>query len=148
MSDTPTFNIEKIYVKDLSLEIPNAPTIFLDRETPQIEVGLETESAKFDDGIFEVVLRVTVSAKIGDKMMFLIETKQAGIFQINNIPSEELGPIFGVVCPNILFPYVRETISDIITRAGFPPVLLAPVNFEALYQQHLKNNESRIVVTH
>lgn len=131
----PVFSIEKIYVKDLSLEVPNAPKIFLERENPQINVQLRTDGASVDDGLFEVTLTVTVSAKLGeDRAVFLVEVAQAGVFQIRNIPEGDLEPVMMIGCPNILFPYAREAVSDAITRAGFQPVLLAPVNFEALYQ--------------
>lgn len=141
MSETaqPVFSIEKIYVKDLSLEIPNAPQIFLEREQPQVEVGLHSEAGGLDEGVFEVALTVTVTAKIGEKTMFLVEAVQAGIFQVRNVPDGEVEPVLAVACPNILFPYVRETISDTINRAGFQPVILAPVNFESLYQQRLES---------
>ena len=137
MSETaqPVFSIEKVYVKDLSLELPNAPQIFLELEQPAVEVGLQSEANGLGDGIFEVVLTVTVTAKVGEKTQFLVEAAQAGIFQIRNVPDEEVEPVVAIACPNILFPYARETVSDIITRAGFQPVLLAPVNFEALYRQ-------------
>ena len=137
MSETaqPVFSIEKVYVKDLSLELPNAPQIFLEREQPAVEVGLQSEANGLGDGIFEVVLTVTVTAKVGEKTQFLVEAAQAGIFQIRNVPDEEVEPVVAIACPNILFPYAREAVSDIITRAGFQPVLLAPVNFEALYRQ-------------
>ncbi|MDK2124123.1 protein-export chaperone SecB [Parachitinimonas caeni] len=131
----PMFSIEKIYVKDLSLEIPHAPQVFLDREQPEIDMQLHTEGKAIDDGYYETVLTVTVTAKAGEKTIFLVEAAQAGIFQIRNVPTEDLDPILGVACPNILFPYARETISDMVNRAGFPPVLLAPINFEALYMQ-------------
>ncbi|WP_295624251.1 protein-export chaperone SecB [uncultured Nitrosomonas sp.] len=131
----PVFAIEKIYVKDLSLEIPNAPNIFLERDTPEINLQLGTKHQSIDAGLYEVQLTVTVTAKIKDKIMFLIETQQAGIFRIQNIPNEEIDPVLGIGCPNILFPYLREVVSDIVTRAGFPPVILNPVNFEAIYQQ-------------
>ncbi|MBR0566344.1 protein-export chaperone SecB [Azoarcus sp. L1K30] len=131
----PVFSIEKIYVKDLSLEVPNAPQIFLERENPQINVQLRTDGNAVDDGLFEVVLTVTVSAKLGeDRSVFLVEVAQAGVFQIRNVPEGDLEPVMMIGCPNILFPYAREAVSDAITRAGFQPVLLAPVNFEALYQ--------------
>lgn len=136
------FSIEKIYVKDLSLEVPNAPQIFLQREQPEISVQLHTEGTGIDDGVFQCVLTVTVTAKLGDKTMFLVEAGQAGIFQIRNVPQQDLDPILSIACPNILFPYVRETISDTISRAGFPPVLLAPVNFEVLYQQRLQQQQA------
>ncbi|HMV52344.1 MAG TPA: protein-export chaperone SecB [Rhodocyclaceae bacterium] len=135
------FTIEKIYVKDLSLEIPNAPQIFLQREQPEVQVQLHTEAAAVDEGIYQCLLTVTVTAKLGEKTMFLVEAGQAGIFQIRNVPQQDLDPILSIACPNILFPYVRETISDTIGRAGFPPVLLAPVNFEVLYQQRLQQQQ-------
>jgi preprotein translocase subunit SecB len=122
----PHFSIEKIYVKDMSLEIPNAPEIFLQRENPEIEIQLNSQGKGIGDGTYEVVLTVTITAKLADKAMFLVEVGQAGIFQIRNVPEADLEPILAVACPNILFPY-----------AGFPPILLAPVNFEALYQQRL-----------
>ncbi|MDD5329899.1 MAG: protein-export chaperone SecB [Sulfuricella sp.] len=134
----PAFSIEKIYVKDLSLEIPNAPQIFLQRETPKVDVQLHNQGGMMEEGVFEVVLTVTVTAKLADdKTMFLAEAAQAGIFQMRNIPQEDVEPILGITCPNILFPYVREVISDLVSRAGFPPVLLNPVNFEVLYQQRM-----------
>lgn len=131
----PVFSIEKIYVKDLSLEVPGAPQIFLEREAPQVNVQLRTEAKGVDEGIFEVALTVTVSASIGEeRTLFLVEVTQCGIFQIRNVPEAELEPVMMIGCPNILFPYAREAVSDAVTRAGFQPVLLSPVNFEALYQ--------------
>lgn len=127
--------IDKLYVKDLSLEIPHAPQIFLERENPQIDLQLHTQAASLSEGVFEVVVTSTVTAKMGEKVMFLIEVKQAGIFQIRNVSTEELEPILAVMCPNILFPYLREVVSDLAVRAGFAPVLLNPINFETLYQQ-------------
>ena len=134
----PAFSIEKIYVKDLSLEIPHAPKIFMQRETPQIDVQLHNQGGLVEEGIYEIVLTVTVTAKVPqDQTLFLVEVSQAGIFRLQNIPEADLEPILGITCPNILFPYVRETISDMVSRAGFPPVLLNPVNFESLYHQQL-----------
>lgn len=134
----PTFSIEKIYVKDLSLEIPNAPQVFLERESPEIDLQLNLGAQQLEEGIFESSITVTVTAKLADnKTMFLVEATQAGIFQIRHIPAEELDPILGVACPNILFPYLRETVSDVVNRAGFPPVLLSPINFDALYAQRV-----------
>lgn len=130
----PVFSIEKIYVKDLSLEVPNAPKIYLERENPQINVQLRTDGKAVDEGLYEVTLTVTVAAKLAEeRSVFLVEVAQAGVFQIRNIPDGDLEPVMMIGCPNILFPYAREAISDAITRAGFQPVLLAPVNFEALY---------------
>jgi preprotein translocase subunit SecB len=146
----PTFSIEKIYVKDLSLEIPHAPKVFMQRETPQIDVQLHNQGGKVDEGVYEIVLTVTVTAKLAeDKTLFLVEVAQAGIFQIRNIPEADLEPILGITCPNILFPYVRETISDMVSRAGFPPVLLNPVNFELMYQQQrTEQPEAAAATTH
>lgn len=131
----PQFTMEKIYVKDISLEIPHAPQIFLERENPQIDVQLQTQAGVLDEGMYEVGVTATVTAKIGEKVMFLIEAKQAGIFHIVNVPQAELEPIIAVMCPNLLFPYLREVVSDISVRAGFAPVLLNPINFDVLYQQ-------------
>ncbi len=142
MSDEqPVFSIEKIYVKDLSIEVPNAPQIFLERETPGIEVQIQNAAKAIGEGMFEVALTVTVNAKQEEKAFFLVEVVKAGIFQIRNVPEQDMEPILAVACPNILFPYARETISDAINRAGFPPVILAPVNFEALYQQRLMEQQ-------
>ncbi|MCE1185986.1 MAG: protein-export chaperone SecB [Zoogloea sp.] len=148
MSETaqqPVFSIEKLYVKDLSIEVPNAPQIYLERETPQVNVQLRTDSRPLDEGVFEVKLTVTVTAQLGeDKTVFLVEVAQGGIFQIRNVPTEELEPIMMIGCANILFPYAREVISDAITRAGFQPVILAPVNFEALYQQNRQQQAASV----
>lgn len=137
-TDAPLFTIERVYVKDLSLENPSSPQSFLQQESPQVEVSLQTRGEPVGDGIFEAVLTVTVTAKVGEQTIFLVEVAQAGIFQIRNIPETDLQPILGVHCPNILFPYARENISSAITRAGYPPVHLAPINFEALYAQQLQ----------
>jgi preprotein translocase subunit SecB len=131
----PVFSIEKIYVKDLSLEVPGGPQTFMQPEQPQLEIQLDQKSERVSDALFEVTLIVTVTAKRDDKTLFLVEASQAGVFQIRNVPEAELAPVLGIVCTNVLFPYARETVSDIINRAGFPPVLLAPINFEALFQQ-------------
>ena len=131
----PAFGIEKIYVKDLSLEIPNAPQVFLNRETPQLSVELGNSANLLEEGLYQVVLTITVTSKIDDKTVFLVEVAQAGIFHIRNVPSENIEGLLAVACPNILFPYARETVSDVVTRAGFPPVLLNPINFEALFAQ-------------
>jgi preprotein translocase subunit SecB len=139
MSDQqPVFSIEKLYVKDLSLEVPNAPQVFLERESPEIEIQLQSSATGLGDDLFETVLTVTITAKREDKGFFLVEVAQAGIFQIKNVPQADLEAILGVACPNILFPYAREVVSSAVSRAGFPPVILAPVNFEALYQQRMQ----------
>lgn len=137
----PVFAIEKIYVKDLSVEVPNAPQIYLEREAPQVEVQLNTQGTGIGDGAFEVVLTVTVTAKLEDKTVFLVEVGQAGIFRIQNVPDEQMEPLVAVACPNILFPYAREVVSDAITRAGFSPIVLQPVNFEAMYMARLQQEQ-------
>jgi preprotein translocase subunit SecB len=131
--EAPTFSIEKMYVKDISLEIPHAPQIFLERDAPQIDVQLHHTNAQIEPGIFQTVLSVTCTAKIGDKTMFLVEVAQAGIFTIRNVPQQDIEQLLNIACPNILFPYAREVVSDVVVRASFPPLVLAPVNFEALY---------------
>ena len=125
-----------MYVKDLSLEVPHAPRVFLEQGEPNIEMRIATQSEKLEDNFYDVSVTVTVTARLGDeRVMFLNEVTQNGIFRLENIPEEDMQPLLSIACPNILFPYARETVSSIITRAGFPPVLLAPINFEALYQQ-------------
>ena len=133
-SNQPVFSIEKLFVKDLSIEVPNAPRIYLERETPQVEIQLNTSANPIDEGYFEVVVSVTVTAKLAEKTVFLVEASQGGVFQIRNIPQGELDPVLGITCPNILYPYLREVISDAVVRAGFAPVLLNPVNFDAIFQ--------------
>ena len=130
--------VEKIYVKDLSLEVPNAPQIYLEREAPQVEIQLGTSGNGLGDGVYEVVLTVTVTAKLEEKTVFLVEVGQAGIFRIMNVPNEQIEPLIAVACPNILFPFAREAVSDAVTRAGFSPIVLQPVNFEAMYMQRLQ----------
>jgi preprotein translocase subunit SecB len=137
----PIFGIEKIYVKDISLETPNSPQIFLQSETPQINIDIHHSASMLDAGVFEAVVTVTVTAKIEDKTAFLVEVAQAGIFRIQNVEQESLEPVLAITCPNILYPYVREVISDMVNRAGFPPVLLSPVNFEGLYLQQKQQQQ-------
>ena len=139
----PTFAIEKIYLKDLSVEVPNAPEVFLERESPKIDVNVQSEARAVQDGMFEVVLTVTITAKVNDKSLFLVEAAQAGLFQIRNIPQQDMGPLLGIACPNTLFPYMRETISTVTSRAGFPPVVLAPMTFEGIYQQQLQQMQQQ-----
>jgi len=134
----PSFQIEKLYVKDLSLEIPHAPQVFVEQVQPQLEVQIHTNSAQFAEGYYECSVTATVTAKGGERTLFLAEVVQAGIFSVRNVPAQELDPLLGIGCPTILFPYLRESISDLVTRGGFPPVLLNPVSFEALYMQRLQ----------
>lgn len=146
--DPPVFTIEKLYVKDLSLEVPNAPQCFLEREGPEIEVQMQTTGTGVGDGIFDVTLTVTVSAKVADKTQFLVEVAQAGLFQIRNVPDEELEPIVAIACPNMLLPFAREAVADAIGRAGFPPILLAPVNFENIYRQRQAQQAGQQTASH
>ena len=138
----PQFTMEKIYVKDLSLEIPNAPKIFLERTNPQLDVQLHTQTELVETGVHEVVVTTTVTAKVGEKVMFLIEAKQAGIFRVSNMSGGELEQVLAVMCPNILFPYLREVVSDVAIRGGFAPVLLNPINFDAIYLQQKRQTHS------
>ena len=131
--ETTAFAIEKLYIKDLSVEVPNAPAIFLENQAPEVALQLQTKAQHLSDEAFESTLTVTVTAKIGEKTVFLVEISQSGIFLIRNVPEENLEPLLSIACPNILFPYAREVISDTVARAGFAPVILQPVNFEALY---------------
>jgi preprotein translocase subunit SecB len=145
MSDAqnqPTFSIEKVFVKDISLEIPNSPQVFLEREAPTVDIQLHHNSSQVDEGVYQTVLTVTVTAKVKDKTMFLVEVGQAGVFVIRNIPAGELDAVLGIACPNILFPYAREVVADTTVRAGFPPVVLNPVNFESIYQQAVQQQQA------
>jgi len=134
---TVQFSIEKIYVKDLSLENPGAPKSFQITESPQIEVGLRSRGEQIDPDVYECVLTLTVTARTGDQTVFLVEAAQAGVFGIRGVSPEQIQPVLAIHCPTVLFPYARETIADATMRAGFPPVHLAPINFEALYQQQI-----------
>jgi preprotein translocase subunit SecB len=135
------FSIDKIYVKDLSLENPSAPQSFMSQESPQLEVGLRTRGEQVQPDVYECVLTITLTAKSGDKTLFLVEASQAGVFTIKGVPADQLQPVLAIHCPTVLFPYARETLADAVGRAGFPPVHLAPINFEALYQQQLAQQQ-------
>jgi preprotein translocase subunit SecB len=132
-ADQPLFQIEKLYVKDLSLEVPNAPQVFMQAEGPQLEIQVSNQAAQFSDGLFDVVVTVTVTARAGDKTVFLAEVAQAGIFTVRGIPQDELDPLLSIGCPTILYPYAREAIGDLVMRAGFPAVVLQPISFEQMY---------------
>jgi preprotein translocase subunit SecB len=131
----PTFQIEKVYLKDSSLEIPHAPKVFLEQVQPQLEVQINTGSENFAEGYYEVTVTATVTARLGERTLFLVEARQAGIFQLRGVAQQELGPLLGIACPTVIYPYLRETIQDMVARGGFPPVILAPLSFEALYLQ-------------
>jgi preprotein translocase subunit SecB len=136
-AQAPVFQLQRVYLKDASLEMPHAPQIFLDSEAPAVDIQLEVSNAPVIENVHEVVVRVTATAKIKDKVLFLVEGKQGGIFELRNIPAEQMGPILGVVCPGIIYPYLRSNIADLITRTGLPPVHLAEINFEAFYSQKM-----------
>lgn len=139
----PIFQLQRCYLKDASLELPNAPRIFLEQQAPSVDVQLEVGNTSVLDGIYEVIVRVTATAKVADKVLFLVEGKQAGIFEIRNVPQEQFEPIVGIVCPNIVYPYLRANVADLISRTGLPPIHLAEINFEALYQQRLAQQQAQ-----
>lgn len=145
-AQAPVFQLQRVYLKDASLELPHAPAIFLEQDAPQVEVQLEVTHDKVIDGIYEVVVRVTTTAKLKDRVLFLVEAKQAGIFEMRGIPNEQFDAIVGIVCPNIVYPYLRANIADLITRTGLPPIHLAEINFEAMYQQRLAQQSSGLIV--
>ena len=134
----PVFQIQRIYLKDVSLEQPNSPAILLDQSQPQVDIQLGVGSEQLAEGIFEATVLATVHTKIGDKTVFLVEAKQAGIFEIRNLPDEQMGQVLGMACPQILYPYLRGNVADVGQRAGFPPGHLAEINFQMLYQQQLE----------
>ncbi|WP_293660072.1 protein-export chaperone SecB [Rhodoferax sp. OV413] len=143
MSDQePVFQIQRVYLKEASLEQPNSPAILLEQEQPTVDIQLGVEAAPVADGVFEVCVTATVQAKIKDKTVFLVEAKQAGIFEIRNLPEEQLGQIMGIACPQIVYPYLRGNVADVIQRSGFPPVHLSEINFQAMYEQQQANTTS------
>jgi preprotein translocase subunit SecB len=137
---SPVFQIQRIYLKDLSLEQPNSPQILLEQGQPQVEINLGLGAEPIADGVYEVTVTATVTTKVNDKVLFLVEAKQGGIFEIRNVPEDQLQPIVGIACPGIIYPYLRAIVSDVCTRAGFPPVLLAEVNFQAMYESQQAQN--------
>ena len=130
----PVFQLQRMYLKDLSLEQPNSPQILLEQQQPQVDIQLGMQAESVAEGLFEVAVTATVTTKVGDRTLFLIEAKQAGIFEIRHLPADQVQGILGVVCPQMVYPYLRAIVSDICTRAGFPPILLAEVNFQAMYE--------------
>jgi preprotein translocase subunit SecB len=145
----PVFQIQRMYLKDLSLEQPNSPQILLEQTQPQVDINLGVSAEPVAEGVFEVCVTATVTTKIGDRTLFLVEAKQAGIFEIRNIPDDQLQGIIGIVCPQMIYPYLRAIVSDVCTRAGFPPILLTEVNFQAMFeaQQQAAANGSGIITT-
>jgi len=135
--NAPIFNMQRVYIKDLSLEMPNAPNIFLEQETPKVEVNINVGANPLAETVFESTITVTVTTRINDKVLYLIEATQGGIFEMANIPPEQFDPLLGIVCPTMLYPYLRANIADAITRTSVPPLHLAEVNFQALYEQRM-----------
>jgi preprotein translocase subunit SecB len=131
----PVFQIQRVYLKEASLEQPNSPQILLEQEQPAVDIQLGVDATPVVDGIFEVCVTATITTKIGDRTVFLVEAKQAGIFEIRNVPQDQMGVIMGVACPQIVYPYLRGNVADLVTRAGFPPVHLAEINFQAMFEQ-------------
>ncbi len=132
--ETPVFQIQRMYLKDLSLEQPNSPQILLEQSQPQVDINLAMGAEQVADGVYEVTVAATVTTKVKDKVLFLVEAKQAGIFEIRNVPQEQMQGIIGIVCPQMVYPYLRAIVSDVCTRAGFPPILLTEVNFQAMFE--------------
>ena len=131
----PVFQIQRVYLKEASLEQPNSPAILLEQEAPTVDIQLQISSENVADGIYETAVTATVQTKIKDKTVFLAECRQAAIFEIRNLPEDQMGPVLGIACPQIVYPYLRGNLADLITRAGFPPVHLAEINFQAMYEQ-------------
>ena len=142
--NNPVFQIQRVYLKDMSLEQPNSPAILLAQEQPTVDIQLGVEATPVADGLYEVAVTATVQTKIKDKTVFLVEAKQAGIFEIRHIPEDQMGPIMGIACPQIVYPYLRGNVADIVNRAGFPPVHLAEINFQAMYEQQQQQQQAPV----
>ncbi|MEP6964376.1 MAG: protein-export chaperone SecB, partial [Polaromonas sp.] len=137
----PVFQIQRVYLKDVSLEQPNSPAILLNQEQPGVDIQLGVDASPVADGMFEVCVTATVHTKIGDKTVFMVEAKQAGIFEIRNMQADQLGSILGIACPQIVYPYLRSNVADVIQRGGFPPVHMAEINFQAMYEQQQQQQQ-------
>jgi preprotein translocase subunit SecB len=142
-NNAPSFNMQRVYLKDLSLEMPNAPAIFLEQEGPKVDVSINIGGQALAETVFESTITVTVTTRIGEKVLYLVEATQAGIFQIANIPAEQIDPLMGIVCPTMLYPYLRANIADAITRTSLPPLHLAEVNFQALFEQRVAEAQAQ-----
>jgi preprotein translocase subunit SecB len=150
MSDAqaPVFQIHTVYLKEASVEQPNSPAIRVEQsEQPSVDIQLGIEAQQAADGLFEVTVAATVTSKVKDRTLFLVECKQAGLFEIRNIPQEQMGALVGAVCPQVVFPYLRSNVSDLVTRAGFPPVTLAEINFQAMYEQQQAAQQGSPIIT-
>ncbi len=139
------FAIQKVYIKDLSFEAPNTPQMFTDQWSPHIDLHLQSKAAQLDETVHEIVLTVTVTAKLGDKTAYLVEVQQAGIFTLQGFAPEDLARTLGSFCPNILFPFAREAVAELVSKGGFPPLLLTPVNFDAIYAHMQKQGADKEV---
>ena len=138
----PVFNIQRVYLKEASLEQPNSPGILLEQEQPAVEINLGVNADSVAEGIFEITITATVQTKIQDRTVFLVECKQAGIFEIRNVPEDQMGAVVGIACPQIVYPYLRGNVADLIQRAGFPPVHLAEINFQQMYEQQSASQQA------
>jgi preprotein translocase subunit SecB len=138
---SPVFQIQRVYLKDLSLEQPNSPGILLNPEQPSVDIQLGVDAQPVAEGIFEVSVTATVTTKIKDQTVFLVEAKQAGIFEVRNLPEDQMGAVLGIACPQIVYPYLRGNVADTVQRAGFPPVHLAEINFQAMYESQRAQRE-------
>ena len=138
----PTFDLRRVYMKDASLELPNAPAIFLEENAPQVALEVSTENRTLDADAYEVQVNVTLTARLNDKVFFILEIKEAGIFEITNMPEEQLGPVLNIICPSMIYPYLRANVSDLLTRATLPPLHLTEVNFEQFYQDKIANESA------
>lgn len=143
MAEQKKFSIQRIYTKDISFETPNSPKVFTEAWNPQVEFNLGSHVEAVDEKNYEVTLTITTTVKSGEKTAYLAEVSQAGIFALENFTDQEKGPMLGSYCPNILFPFAREVVSDLVVKGGFPQLLLAPVNFDALYAQHLQQKQAQ-----
>ncbi len=141
---TPIFQIQRVYLKEASLEQPNSPAILLEQEQPSVDIQLGVEANPVAEGVFEVSVTATVHTKIKDKTVFLVEAKQAGIFEIRNVPDEQMGQLMGIACPQIVYPYLRGNVADLIQRGGFPPVHLSEINFQAMYEQQQQAQQAQL----
>lgn len=137
-SEETVFQIRRVYLKEASLEQPNSPAILLEEQSPEVDIQMGVEAVPLTDELYEVTVRATVHTTIGEKTVFLVEAKQAGIFQLSNFPEEQLGMVMGIACPQIVYPYLRGNVADLIQRAGFPPVHLAEINFQAMYERQME----------
>ncbi|MFM8624855.1 MAG: protein-export chaperone SecB [Betaproteobacteria bacterium] len=145
MADTqanPVFQIQRVYLKEISLEQPNSPAILVEQGQSQVDIQLAVGSEQISEDMFEATVTATVHIKIGERTVFLVEAKQAGIFEIRNLPADQMGQVLGMACPQIIYPYLRGNVADAVQRAGFPPVHLAEINFQMLYQQQLEQAAS------